>query len=116
MEKIKVFELMACNRVLFKMMEEKRLFPVSLGFKLHKIMKEFDDVEEYIIDVMETTFGDIDLASMNDDEMKFYNVLLSSEVDVDYERVSQEWFETNSELMLTLEEINDLSIIFIKKQ
>lgn len=111
MEKLKIFEVLNCNRVLFKIFQQKNVLNASFGFKLFKISKIFDEVEEYVVNTMYMTFDSVDLEKLNDEQINFYNVLISSEIELDYDRVDSSLFEKNDELMLTLEDISNLQII-----
>ena len=115
MKKLKIFEIFNCNRTLNKIFEQKNTFPISIGFKLFKIMKMFDEVEEYVFNIMEITFKDFKFEHMNDEEKRFYNAVLSSEIELEYERINASYFENNEDLMLTIEDISNLSIIISEK-
>lgn len=114
MEKLKIYEVLNCNRTLFKMFEQQNTFPFSLGFKLYKIMKIFDEVEEYVINIMEMTFENVVLTEMNEEQKMFYNNIISSEIELEYDKIDISFFENNDKLMLTLEDIDNLSIILSK--
>ena len=97
------------------MFEQQNTFPISIGFKLFKIMKMFDEVEEYVFKIMEMTFEDFKFEQMNLEENIFYNTVLSSEIELEYERINASYFENNEDLMLTIEDISNLSIIISEK-
>lgn len=111
MKKIKIFEVINCNRVLFKIFQQKNVLSANFGFKLFKISKIFDEVEEYVVNTMHLTFDDIDMEHLNDEQIMFYNILISSEIELEYQKIDVSYFEDNSELMLTLEDISNLQII-----
>ena len=111
MERLKIYEIFNCNKTLNKMFEQQNTFPISIGFKLFKIMKMFDEVEEYVFNIMEITFKDFKFEQMNDEEKRFYNAVLSSEIELEYDKINMSYFENNEDLMLTIEDISNLSII-----
>ena len=115
MTKLKIYEIFNCNKTLNKMFEQQNTFPISIGFKLFKIMKMFDEVEEYVFKIMEMTFEDFKFEQMNLEENIFYNTVLSSEIELEYERINASYFENNEDLMLTIEDISNLSIIISEK-
>ena len=115
MTKLKIYEIFNCNKTLNKMFEQQNTFPISIGFKLFKIMKMFDEVEEYVFKIMEMTFEDFKFEQMNLEENIFYNTVLSSEIELEYERINASYFENNEDLMLTSEDISNLSIIISEK-
>ena len=115
MTKLKIYEIFNCNKTLNKMIEQQNTFPISIGFKLFKIMKMFDEVEEYVFKIMEMTFEDFKFEQMNLEENIFYNTVLSSEIELEYERINASYFENNEDLMLTIEDISNLSIIISEK-
>lgn len=111
MQNLPIYKVLNCNKTLFKMFNQQSTFPISVGFKIFKIMKTFNEVEEYVINVMEQTFPNINLSEMNDDEKTMYNLIISEEINLDYERIDASNFESNTKLMLTIEDISNLSII-----
>lgn len=115
MEKLTIYQVLNCNRTLFKMFEQQKTFPFSVGFKLFKIMKQFDEVEEYVVNTMEMTFKDIVLTDLDEEQKMFYNNIISSEIELEYEKIDISYFENNEDLMLTIEDIGNLSIILSKK-
>ena len=48
---------------------------------------------------------------MSEEEKMFYNKVLSSEIELEYEKINTSYFEKNNDLMLTIEDISNLSII-----
>ena len=115
MERLKIYEIFNCNKTLNKMFEQQNTFPISIGFKLFKIMKMFDEVEEYVFNIMEMTFENFKFEQMNEEENIFYNTVLNSEIELEYERINTSYFEDNTDLMLTIEDISNLSIILYEK-
>ena len=111
MERLKIYEIFNCNKTLNKMFEQQNTFSISIGFKLFKIMKIFDEVEEYVFNIMEMTFKDFKFEHMNDEEKRFYDTILSSEIELKYDKINTSYFENNEDLMLTIEDISNLSII-----
>ena len=61
------------------------------------------------------TFEDFKFEQMNLEENIFYNTVLSSEIELEYERINASYFENNEDLMLTIEDISNLSIIISEK-
>jgi len=111
METLQIYQVMDCNKVLFKMYEQKNVLPFSLGFKLFKIMKVFDEVEEYVFNTMDMTFPNYDWSNLTKEESEFYRKLLTEKIELDFEKIPKENFENNDKLMLSLEDIGNLSII-----
>lgn len=111
MEKLQVIQVMECNKTLYKMLEQRTTFSISVGLKLHKIMKIFDEIEEYVFETMDMTFGDFVWENMTDEQLVFYNSLILQEIEVDFEKLPTSLFEKNDNLMLSIEDIDRLSII-----
>ena len=111
MEKLRIFQILECNKTLYKMLEQRTVFPISVGLKIHRIMKSFNEIEEYIFETMNMTFGNFDWENMTNEQIMFYNNLISQEIEVEYEKIPTSLFENNEKLMLTIEDINRLSII-----
>ena len=110
--KVPIYKILFCNKALFKLYNQRSLLPVSIGLKLHKMIKQFDEIEEYVFNLMEITFENFDISNMTEEQTKFYNKIISSEVEVDISYVNKEFFVFINDLMLTLEDIEYLSILF----
>lgn len=115
MEKIQISDVFSCNRVLFALMQQQSKFPISVGLKLFKISKIFDEVEEYVFNVMNMTFNDYSFENMTDEQNLFFNKLMNENIELDYEKIPVSVFENNEEIKLTIEEISYLSIILQEK-
>lgn len=111
MEKLTIYQVLNCNRTLYRLFKQGKLIPANIGFKIHHIMKVFDEVEEYVLHLMRVTFEDFDLGNFTDEQTLFYNNLLSSEVELDYERLDRSFFENNDNLFITLEDVDNLGVI-----
>jgi hypothetical protein len=111
MERILIHKVLTCNRTLYKIYKQQSILPVSVGFKIYKIMKLFDEVEEYVFNITEMVFNEITWTDMTEEQKEFYNNIISSEIELDYEKIDKAFFENNDKLMLTLEDIDNLSII-----
>ena len=117
MEKILISDVFKCNQVIFKLMEQQQKFPISIGIKLFNISKKLDEVEDYVFNVMNLTFGENDFSfdNMSEDERKFFNRILNEEIELDFEKIPSSAFENNDEVVLTIEEIGQLSKILEEK-
>jgi hypothetical protein len=111
MEKLQVFDVLECNKTLYKMIEQKNTLPISVGLKLNKIIKEFDEVEEYVFSLMDMTFKDFDWEKMTKEQLMFYEKLVSEKIELDFDKIPTSFFENNDKLMLTIEDIKRLEII-----
>lgn len=111
MEKLTIAQVLSCNRTLFKILEQRNTLPASVGFKLYRIMKMFDEVEEYVFDTMDITFENFDFTNMTEEQKLFYNNIISSEIELDFDKIETSILENNENLMLTLEDIDNLSPI-----
>lgn len=111
MEKIQIQDVIKCNKTLCKMLEQRTTFSISLGLKLIKIMKNFEEAEDYIFEIMDIAFPNLQWDNMSDKEIEFYNKLITEEIEMDFEKIPKKFFENNEKLMLSLEDINNLSII-----
>lgn len=111
MEKVKIFEVFNCNRVLYKLIEQKNIFPISIGLTLFRLSKIFDEVEDYIFKVMDITFDNFYFENMTDEQKEFFNKLMTEEIEIEYKKIPLKVFENNNELKLSIDEIGYLSII-----
>lgn len=111
--KYKIGEIISCNRTLFKILyEQKRNVSMSDGFKLYELMKIFDDVEEYVFDVMTATFGqDIDYSRLTEEQKEVYFNLMNVEIDLEFEKMKKEVFEKDDKTIINMEDIDNLKIM-----
>ena len=115
MEKLVVSQVLECNKTLYKIMEQKINLPLSVGLKFYRIMKIFDEIEEYVFETMDMTFENLDWNNMTDEQMLFYKNLLSEQIEVEYTKIPKKELENNNVLMLNIEDIEKLSIILTQK-
>lgn len=111
LEKVKISDVLCCNKVLYKIYEQKSNFTANIGFKIFKLMKQFDEVEEYLFDLIEKCFGTVDITNMTEEQKQFYFGAISCEIELDYERIERKHFEENDTLVLNIEDIEALGII-----
>lgn len=114
-EKLHIYQVMECNKVLFKLIQQQSTFPFSIGFKIFQLSKKFDEVEEYVFNLMEDTFEDFNFKTMTDNQKMFYSSVLSSEIELEYEKIPMKFFEQNDDLKLTVEDIEKMMIILEKE-
>lgn len=74
-------------------------------------MKSFEEVEEFVMNTMEATFNEFSFELMTEEQSSFYNALISSEIELNFNEINEEVFVGNTQLNLTLEDIECLSII-----
>jgi len=111
METLQIYQVINCNKVLSKIYEQKSILPFSLGFKLFKIMKIFDEVEEYVFNTMDMMFPQYEWNNLTKEESEFYSKVLTEKIELSFEKIAKEELEDNDKLMLTLEDIENLAII-----
>ena len=111
MEKLQVSQVLECNKTLYKIMEQRTALPISLGLKIYRIMKTFDEVEEYVFDTMDATFPNFSWDEMSSDQMLFYRNLITEQIELDFTKISEKEFENNDKLLLNIEDIANLSVI-----
>lgn len=92
-------------------MEQKINLPISVGLKFYRIMKTFDEIEEYVFETMDMAFENFDWNNMTNEQMLFYKNLISEQIELDYVKIPQKDLENNNVLMLNIEDIEKLSII-----
>ncbi len=111
MEKLVLSQVLECNKILYKIMEQKINLPISVGLKFYRIMKTFDEIEEYVFETMDMAFENFDWNNMTNEQMLFYKNLISEQIELDYVKIPQKDLENNNVLMLNIEDIEKLSII-----
>jgi len=111
MEKIQISDVFNCNRTLSKLFKSQNEFPISVGFKLFKITKLFDEVEEYVFSIMSMTFDDFSFDKMTHEQIEFFNLILNERIELEYDKISIKSFENSCNLKLSMDEIQNLRII-----
>lgn len=110
-EKVQIGIVLKCNKVLYKILQQQSSFSFSTGFKIYQIIKKFNSVEEFVISTMDSLFGGCDFNSLSEEQKTIYSSIISSEIEVTYEKIPLEVFKNNDKLMLTIEDLKDLEII-----
>lgn len=111
MEKLQIFQVLECNKVLYKILEQRMAISVSVGLKINRIMKLFDEVEEYVFTTMDMAFQEINWENLTKEQNDFYEKLISEQIELEYNKIPTSFFEENDNLKLTIEDIERLSII-----
>ena len=93
MEKLLVSQVLECNKTLYKIMQQKVNLPISVGLKFYRIMKIFDEIEEYVFETMDMTFENLDWNNMTNEQMLFYKNLISEQIEVEYTKIPQKELE-----------------------
>ena len=111
MEKLQIGQTFETNKVIFKLIQQQTKFPISIGLKLYKIAKIFDEIEEYVFNIMDMTFENFNIMEMTDEQKILFDKIMSEEIEVEIDKVPLSCFENNEKVMLTIDEIDKLSII-----
>lgn len=111
MDILQIRDVFNCNRIIFKLTEQQSQFPIDVGFRLFKISKIFDEVEEFVFNLMNITFNDFQFEEMTDEQKMFFEKVMTQQIELEYDKIPLSVFENNDKLKLTIEEIGYLSII-----
>lgn len=113
--KVYINDVLNCSKTLERIFKQHEVLPVRLTFKLYNLIKTFDSVSDYVIQMLQMTFPDINFEEEFTEEQKtFYNYLLSSEIELDIEKIDKRLLEESGGLLLSLADVENLSIILDK--
>lgn len=109
----KLFEI---NSSLEKLFSQQVDLPLSVGYAVFKKKKEIQDICQYIADRISMVIPAEHMQSneLNEDELKIYNMILNSEIDIEPFDISADELFSNNKVSLTLKEITDIMELFPK--
>ena len=111
--KMKIFEIFDCNKVLYKLWNDKTELPLGVGFKIYENIKAFNEVENYVFSIMKDLYGDewVDKLENEKEIGEWYDRLMSTEVSPEVKKIEKETFLENNSIKLSLEDIEKISLI-----
>ena len=111
MVRMSVSQILECNRAIYRIMEQRTLLSVSTGLKLNRIMKAFDEVEDYVFETMDAAFGRVEWGNLTQEHLSFYAAMVSEQVEMDIDMIPAGELSDNGNIMLDLHDIECLSVI-----
>lgn len=111
--RIKLNDVIRANIALGRLIGQQKEYNINLSYRLYKLKKQLDEVEEYIMDRLHVAIGEDDLDNITNSEMETLNeVLLESYIEEDFVNVSLDEVMSTDKVTLTVEDIDSLSKIF----
>ena len=102
----KIYDVMTCNNVLTKLVEQQIDFSINIAYKLHKLKNELDEIEQMIFQRWELLFGEnFDADTFTQEEITAYNLTLEAEVNIDIYDLKIDDIISNKQVKLTINEI-----------
>lgn len=106
MKQKNIYEIIKCNNIIYKLIEQQINYPVNIAYKLCKLKKELDEIELLMDERWILLFGkDYNIEDFTEDEIILYNTTLSAIMDIDTFQLSIEEITNNSNVKLTISEI-----------
>lgn len=101
-----IYNIMLCNNVIYKLIQQQINYTVNIAYKIFKLKKELDEIEQLMLERWECIFGkEYDINQFTDEEIKTYNMTLNVEIDVDCYDLTIEDIVNNDKVSLSIEDI-----------
>ena len=102
----RIYDVMTCNNVLTKLVEQQINFSINIAYKLHKLKNELDEIEQLIFQRWELLFGEnFDTDTFTQEEITAYNLTLEAEVNIDIYDLKIDDIISNKQVKLTIDEV-----------
>ena len=102
----RIYDVMTCNNVLTKLVEQQINFSINIAYKLHKLKNELDEIEQLIFQRWELLFGEnFDADTFTQEEITAYNLTLEAEVNIDIYDLKIDDIISNKQVKLTIDEV-----------
>ena len=109
MVKKTVYDIMLCNNIIYKLIEQQIEYKIQTAYKLYQIKKDLDEIELLMVQRWEQMFGsDYNVQDFTEDQLKVYNITLMAEVEIDTRGLILNDLISNDKVSLTLSEIEHL--------
>lgn len=102
----RIYDVMTCNNVLTKLVEQQINFSINIAYKLHKLKNELDEIEQLIFQRWELLFGEnFNVDTFTQEEITAYNLTLEAEVNIDIYDLKIDDIISNKQVKLTIDEV-----------
>ena len=102
----RIYDVMTCNNVLTKLVEQQINFSINIAYKLHKLKNELDEIEQLIFQRWELLFGEnFNADAFTQEEITAYNLTLEAEVNIDIYDLKIDDIISNKQVKLTIDEV-----------
>lgn len=113
--KIHVYKILKVNRTIETLLEQHISYPINVGYKIFQLKKELDNIEKYIIERLSMLCPNFFTNDMTEEEKIIYETILSSEIELNNINITIEEITNNNEVKTTLEDIENLMLLFNEK-
>lgn len=113
---IPIYQIIKMNRSLETLISQQTLYNINIAYKIHKIKKELDEIEQYTFDRLTLICPNFDLKNHNEEELLIYNTILNSQIEVDLPTITEEELLSSDEIKLSIEDIENILNIFEEKK
>lgn len=114
---LKVFEIFDINKAIENLIKQDLKYNVKVGYEIHKMKKQLDDIERYVVERLCMVIDNDRMRSNNltNEERLLYNTVMESEMEITPFNIERDDIFNNENVMLTVKEVADIDQLFIKK-
>lgn len=110
MKQKSIYEIIKCNNVIYKLIEQQINYTVNIAYKLYRLKKELDEIELLMNERWVLLFGEnYNTEDFTEEEIVLYNTTLSAIMDIDTFHLSIEEITENENVRLTISDIEFLA-------
>lgn len=111
----KIYEIMLCNTVLHKLLQQNLKFKINTAYKLYKLKNQFDEIEQLVNERWKLLFGEYyNIENLSDEQIVIYNLTVESEIEIDTFDLDIETILTDCEVQISLKDIETIDKFFNK--
>lgn len=79
----KVYQIIKANIVFDKLIKQQIGFEINVAYRIYKLKKELDEIEEFVMDRLTMLLGDgYDLENLDNNEKILYEALMMDEMKI----------------------------------
>lgn len=107
-----IYKIIKANRSLEELISQQTLYNINIAYKIYKIKKELDEIENYTFSRLNIICPNINIENMNENEIILYNTILNSTISIDIPILTKDELLSNNEIKLTVEDIENILTLF----
>ena len=113
-KEIKIYKILKINIVLERLIEQDCKYEINTSYKLYKLKKEINNIENYIFDRFYKLFNGKELEQLSNNERIIYNTILDSTIEINIPNISVEDILKNKEIKMSVQEIEIIEQLLAK--
>lgn len=113
---IPIYQVIKSNRSLDVLISQQGLYNINIAYKLYKVKKELDDIENYAFERLSSICPNIDLNNLSDNELLIYNNIINSQIELNIPILTEDELLSSDEIKLSVEDIDNILNIFVEKK